>query len=80
MEAKGHGRGRCGWYLRRGALPAVAYDAATGSVVSECGHDGLAGIVLCHVDLPSDSVLHHGVCRTARSVALPELVRGCWVH
>lgn len=79
MEAEGYGRGRCGWYFRCGSFPAVAYDVATGSVVSECGHDGPAGVVLRHVDLPSDSVLHHGVCGTAWSVALPELIRGRWV-
>lgn len=74
MEAEGHGSCSGGGYFCRCAVPSVAYDAATGSVILECGHDGSSGTVLCHVDLPVDSLLRDGVCRASRSLVVPQPV------
>lgn len=79
MEAEGDGRGRGGGYLCCCPIPAVAHDAAPGSVVSQCWYDGIAGTVLCHGNLPSDLILRYRLHRCARSMALPQLVRGCWI-
>lgn len=80
VEAEGDGRSSGGRYFRRGLVPSLADNATPGRVVSECGNDGSVGTVLCHVDFPSDSVLRHRVRRTARSLALPQPVRGCGLH
>lgn len=74
MEAEGHGAGCGGGHFCRRAVSALAYDAAAGCLVSECGFNGFSGIVLCHVDLPVDSILRYGVCGAAWFVAVSELV------
>lgn len=79
VEAESYGGCRGSRYFCRGAFPSLADVHAPGSMVPECGHDGLAGIVLRHVDFPSDSILRYGVCGATRSVALPEPIRGCWI-
>lgn len=79
VEAKGHGGGRRGRYLRRGAVPSVADDSAPGRVVPEYRHDGTVGSLLCHVHLPSDPLLYHRIRCAAGSLAVPELVRGRWI-
>lgn len=80
METEGYGRRSGGWYFRRCSLPIVAHGDETGCLVPECWYDGSTGVILCHVDLPSYSVLRHGLCCPSWSLVVPELVRGCWLH
>jgi len=71
--------GRARRRLRHRHVPALARQDASRRLVSEYGHAGLDRFVLRHVHLPLDPVRRYDVCGPARSLAVSESIRGCWV-
>jgi len=71
----------CWWGITadhdRGDVSALANHTENRGVVSEYGIPGPDRIVLRHGHRPTDTLLRDRLHRSARSVAVPELVRGC---